>query len=230
VALFWGFLSPPLGRLEHMFTVGGLEAVVEELQAAVAVDPAGVDAASAVRMFDLFARAERLCGAGRLLWARRVEDTSAYHGDGYRNAADWMAYRSGTTVGAAINGLETARRMESLDTAASAWQRGELSAVQAQEISQAAVAAPDKQAELVAAAKTTSVRKLRRECARVRADAAGNLGDEERERRVHARRYLRHWDDPGGRDPPGRAVGGGGLGETLGQSQQSGESVVRGGP
>jgi hypothetical protein len=147
-------------RLERMFSVGGLEAVVDQLRAAVAIDPAGLDAASAVRMFDLFAQAERLSGAGKLLCARRVEDTSAFRQDGSRSAADWVAQRSGVGLGAAINGLETARRMETLDTAAVAWQRGELSPVQAQEISQAAAAAPEKEADLVAVAKSRSVKGL----------------------------------------------------------------------
>jgi hypothetical protein len=196
--LFWGFLSLLLGRLERMFELGGLEGVVGELRAAVAVDPAGVDGTSAVRMFELFTQAERLGGAGKLLWARRVEDTSAFRQDGFRSAADWVAARSGIGVGAAINGLETARRMEGLDVAASAWQRGELSQTQAQQISEAAAVAPEKEAELVAAARVRSVRSLRKECDRVRADAAGRLGDEDREKRVRARRYLRKWDDPGG--------------------------------
>jgi hypothetical protein len=76
------WLSQPLSRLERMFSMDGLEAVVGELQAAVADDPAGVDAGPAVRMFDLFAQAERLGSAGKLLWARRVEDSSAYGQDG----------------------------------------------------------------------------------------------------------------------------------------------------
>ena len=66
----------------------------------------------AARLLSLFAEAERLAGAAKALMARRVEETSVHKSEGCRSAAEFLAKKTGTSVGAAGRELETARRLE----------------------------------------------------------------------------------------------------------------------
>ncbi len=70
---------------------------------------------------------------------------------------------------------------------------GELSEVQAHEISSAAAASPKSQDELLEAAKTESVAELKQRCARVR--AAATFDELARYDKIRARRRLRHYRD-----------------------------------
>ncbi|MEY2426414.1 MAG: hypothetical protein QOI61_1986, partial [Actinomycetota bacterium] len=64
----------------------------------------GADAAMALRKF---AQLEQLGAAGRILLAKRVDETRAWDSDGSRNAAEWIAKVTGSTVGGAKDDLDT---------------------------------------------------------------------------------------------------------------------------
>jgi hypothetical protein len=86
----------------------------------------------AARLVEIFAEAERLPAAGKALAARRVEETHACRRSGHRSAANWLAAKTGSSVGAAVATLETARRLEDLSVTAQAHREGRLSETQAQ--------------------------------------------------------------------------------------------------
>jgi hypothetical protein len=91
--------------------------------------------------------------------------------------------------------LETQRHLGALPVTRAAAERGAISAEAAAAVAAAATADPGAEAALLELAATASLHELRTECERVRAAA---LDDEARERRIHARRYLRHGTGPDG--------------------------------
>jgi hypothetical protein len=153
----------------------------------------GSEAAELVLMLN---EAERVLAAVRTLAARRLEVTKTWQRDGHRTAAEWMATKTGTSVGHAIGVLETARRLEDLPLTREAFRSGRLSEVQAQEISDAAWAAPKHERALLDSARTETVKTLREECRRVKAAV---IPDElARNEATRRRRYFRHWFDADG--------------------------------
>jgi hypothetical protein len=170
--------------------LGKLEQISQELI------PGTLEAQRAVDLFNDAARAERLCTAIKARLARRVEETKVWRDSGHRSAAHWVAEATGATVGAAARTLETARALEALPETDAAFRAGQLSDVQAAEITSTAVADPSAEAELLAAAGTTGVKGLRDRCREVRAGAEGD--DQAWARRLHVHRRAHEWTDPDG--------------------------------
>ena len=169
--------------------VAGLRAAVEQADVALVT---GEHAATAVA---LFAEAERLACAGRTLFAKRVDETGAWTKSGHRSAAAWMADQAGTTVGAAIGTLQTSWNLGEQPTLDEALRSGAVSATQANEISDAAKANPDAEADLVRAAKNTTVKSLKERCQRAKANGPSG---EDRAARQRARRTFRSWTERDG--------------------------------
>jgi hypothetical protein len=170
--------------------LGELEQISQELI------PGSFDAQRAVELFNDAARAERLCAAIKARLARRIEETKVWRDSGYRSAAHWVAEATGATVGAAARTLETARALEHLPETDAAFRAGQLSDVQAAEITSAAAADPFAEAELLAAAGTTTVKGLRDRAREVRAGAEDD--DKAWARRMHVWRKAHEWTDPDG--------------------------------
>ena len=170
--------------------VSGLRTLVRDLE------PRCMRGEDVAHLLSRFAEAERLAGVGKALMARRVEETSQYKHDGHRNAAEYVAARTGTSVGAAGRELETTRRLEKLPAASEAWRRGELSEVQAKEVAWAASANPAAESELVATATTRPLGELAEQCRKVR--AAATTDEKARHDALHRSRYLRTWSGPDG--------------------------------
>ena len=170
--------------------LGNLEQISHELI------PRTLQAQRAVELFNDAARAERLCAAIKCRLARRVEEAKVWRETGHRSAAHWVAEATGATVGAAARTLETARALEQLPETDAAFRAGQLSDVQAAEITSTAVADPSAEAELLEAAGTTGVKGLRDRCREVRAGAEGD--DQAWARRLHMNRRAHEWTDPDG--------------------------------
>lgn len=180
----------PSVYFEHMFDQA--TSVVTQLRELVrGLEPRCLRGEDAARLLSLFAEAERLAGVGKALCARRVEETSLHKREGHRSAAEYVAKKTGTSVGTAGRGLETARRLEKLGETSDAWRGGKLSEAQAAEIAAAASADPSAERELVAAAATKTLPELAERCRRVRAAAASN--ERARHDALHRSRYLRSW-------------------------------------
>lgn len=96
-----------------------LEERVAHAEAAVALavaglDPDGVPASEAGRVFDGLERIVRTASAARVLLARRVQDSMEWKRLGYASPADHLAAKSGTSVGAAKSNLDTSNALRDL--------------------------------------------------------------------------------------------------------------------
>ena len=150
----------------------------------------------AAELFNDAARAERLCTAIKSRLARRVEETRVWRESGHRSAAHWVAEATGETVGAACRTLDTARALDALPETEAAFRSGRLSEVQVAEVAGAAAAEPNAEAELLDAARSTSIKGLRDRCRQVRAGAEAD--DRAWARRLHETRRAHSWTDPDG--------------------------------
>lgn len=162
-----------------------------------ALEPRCTDGARAAELVDEWAEAERLCAAAKALCAQRAATTGTWRRAGYRSAAHWLAFTSGSTLSAAIDALDTADRLDGLPETAEAFRAGELSTAQAQLVTNAAAADPAAERRLLDMAPQVSVKGLR---AHARSIEAAARPDEEldRYRAIHDDRSLRHWTDRDG--------------------------------
>ena len=167
--------------------------VRDQLKAAVAsFEPEVLTTAAAQELVRDFAEIERLAAAGKALAARRAAQGDGWKRTGARSAADWLAKTSGSTVGAAAAALGTAEKLKGLPDTDAAVRNGELSPTQAEELAAAATANPAAEAELLAAAKTDTVKQFRDRCAKVRAAARDERAHHAQ---LHRTRHLRSWTD-----------------------------------
>ncbi|MGI8426615.1 MAG: DUF222 domain-containing protein [Actinomycetota bacterium] len=142
-----------------------------------------------------FTKMENACAAGKALYAKRVADSGAWRVQGHKTPADWMAVKTGSSVGSAMGALKTAEKLAELPKTEQAVRSGELSQAQALEIASAASAHPASEAELLEAAKTEGVAVLKERCLRVRASATD---EKRRHEALHRNRSLRYWTGHGG--------------------------------
>jgi len=174
-----------------------LDTAISTLREVVAaLRPEVIDGRDAARLLERVCEGERLCAAAKTLLAPRVEECNAWTGHGHRSAAEWLAATAGTTVGAAVGTLETARRLGDLPATENALRSGWLSESQAREVSTAAAAAPVAEASLLRAAEVEGVPALRDRSRRVRAAACTD--ETARYERVRRARYHRRWTDEEG--------------------------------
>jgi hypothetical protein len=176
---------------DDMVSLGDrLARLVQEL------DPDRVSGPHARRLWEALDRVEKLAAAGKTLLARRLADTHRPDQEGVRSAAEALARRSGTTVGAARDAVDTSTRLPGLPRLEAAMRRGDLSQAQAALVGAAAAADPSAEQHLVALAARASLPELREECARVR--AAADPDPQAANERLHRARRLRRFTDPDG--------------------------------
>jgi hypothetical protein len=169
----------------NRLALGQLRSVVQRL------DPATLTGPEAVALVDWFNELERLAAAGRALVAARAAETNQWRRDGDRSPDHWLARKTGTTVGAAKDELDTARRLQELPKTDAAVRAGRLSAQQAAAIAEAAAADPDAEQSLLDAAPDESLAELRARADRVKAAARSAEEEAERQERIRRSRSLR---------------------------------------
>jgi hypothetical protein len=177
--------------------------VLEELRASVAtqrrivseLEPGCLSGEQALRLLETLAEGERVLAAGRTLMARRVEESNVWRASGDRSAAQFIANKTGVTVGRTNAALDTAERLSRLPATAEAFRTGRLSEVQAEAVAGAAVTNPKEEARLLEKAAADSVKSLRDECLRVK-HAAGDA--QARYDAIRRDRHLRTWTDAQG--------------------------------
>ena len=156
-------------------------------------DPQGLDATDAARVVECCSEAERLFAALRVVAAATLEDKALWRREGFRSVAAWMAAKTGTPVGTAIATMEMVDQLDRLPETMAAFRDGRLSEAQAREIAEAATQVPEAEAELLDAAAKLPLRKLQEECRRI--EAAADVDENDRYRRVYRRRRYRAWGD-----------------------------------
>jgi hypothetical protein len=162
------------------------------------VEPSALTGPESVDLLGWFAELERLAAAGKALVAGRAAETNQWRADGDRSPEHWLARRSGTTVGAARDVLDTARRLERLPETDRAVRAGRLSAQQASAVAEAATADPDAERSLLDAAPEESLAELRGRAERVKAAARSAEDEAAREERLRRSRSLRRGTAPDG--------------------------------
>jgi hypothetical protein len=178
--------------IELMFEI--VDAAVDAARAAARVaDPDALDGPGAERLLEAGTAIKRAGETLELLAARRLQQTNAGRREGDRTQADYVARKTGTTRREAESTLRTARRLDPLSVTADAMRAGELSAQQAEAITDAVAADQHAEAELVAVAHRDGLDGLRDECRRVKAAARDDeLAHDDEVRRT---RFLRTWTD-----------------------------------
>lgn len=173
-----------------------LQRLADRLRAVLSdLDPERLSGTDASKLLEAFSDIEKLAAGGKLLTARRVESSNVWRSQGHRSAASHIAQESGTSLGPAINTLQTARQLSGLPAAEEAVRKGRLSAVQAKEVAGAASSLPEAEGELVQAAVHEPVNVLKLRCRRAKATGEGSSTNY---RAVHRSRYLRNWIDDDG--------------------------------
>jgi hypothetical protein len=129
------------------------------------------------------------------LTSARVSECGRWRGDGSKSPADYIAKRTGVSVGQAADALRTAEQLRELPAVAEAARRGELSPQQASAVAAAASVAPAEQARLLGEAKRLALKDLKDECGRTR---AAHTDAEAQRRRIRDERYCSTWNDPDG--------------------------------
>ncbi len=158
-------------------------------------DMAGVDGDTAVLVMEEYARIERMAAIGKLKAAARVAETGAYRGCGDKDAASYVARRTGCSKRDAQRSLDAANALDGLDATRAAAERGELSEQQLREVADGASVNPDAEKELLAAARREPMAGLREKAQKARASAGDTTSRHERIRRS---RRLRHGVDAEG--------------------------------
>ncbi len=174
-----------VGERARELVVGQLRSMLRRLDAAVLTGP------QAVVLLGWFAEVERLAAAGKALVAVRAAETNQWRRDGDRSPEHWLARETGTTVGAAREALDTARRLCDLPATDAAVRDGKLSAQQAAAVADAATADPDAEQSLLDAAPEESLAELRTRAERVKAAARSVEDEAAREERIRRSRSLR---------------------------------------
>ncbi|MCU1486297.1 MAG: protein of unknown function endonuclease [Actinomycetia bacterium] len=169
----------------NQLTLEQVRSVVRRLEPELLTGP------ESVGLLEWFAELERLAAAGKALVAGRAVETNQWRQSGDRSPEHWLARKSGTTVGAAKDALDTARRLTQLPETDKAVRDGKLSAQQAAAVAEAATADPDAERSLLEAAPEESLAELRGRVERVKAAARSAEEEQAREARIRRSRSLR---------------------------------------
>ncbi|MFN8050858.1 MAG: hypothetical protein U0Q22_05455 [Acidimicrobiales bacterium] len=173
-----------------------LAASLQEILAPLGVivgglQPLDVPLPWAPEVLGAFIELERLAQAGKVLMAARAAESNEWARAGFPTAADWLAMQSGTSTGRAKADLGTSERLGELPLTADEVRAGNLSAEQADVVADAAVVNPAAERDLLDLSRRESLRHMREEAARRKAQAERDAG--ERERKVRERRSARWW-------------------------------------
>ena len=161
-----------------------------------ALEPDAVPLAEVVSLWDDFDAIERHAAAAKMLLARRVEESRAWARAGHRSAAEFLAERSGSSVGAAHTQLEVSEKLERLPAVERVVRDGEFSGAKTALLVEGASANPAATARLLDQATRGSLKELRDEVLRAR--AAADADPDAGHRRIHRRRQYRSWVDTEG--------------------------------
>ena len=148
-----------------------------------------------VAVHDQLSKLENLVSAARILITPAIAATGEWKREGAANPEGWFAGKTGKSRAKARADMETGKNLGNAPGTREAFLNGELSAEQADTISDVAEVNPEAEQDLLEAAKKQSLKELKDEAARRKAEVEDM---EERERRLHKKRYLRTWTDSEG--------------------------------
>jgi len=133
----------------------------------------------------------RVCGAARLVCARRAAQCRVWHESGpHESPGSWLSHTSGISVTEANHQLATAERLSLLPELERALRLGQVSAEQAGEAARAAQVDPSAERELIEVARHKPFKDLVARSRHIRNRASSAMADAERARRHHERRRV----------------------------------------
>jgi hypothetical protein len=165
-------------------------------QVAAGLDPDAIPASEATRLYEGLERIVRTATAARILLARRVDDSMEWKRKGFRSAAEYLASKSGTSLGAAKTDLETSNALRELDERRRQMLDGSLSPDQGGVIAGAAKHNCAAERNLIKTAKKANLQELREEAAK--AKAAADPSPEATHARLHRERRATAFTDAEG--------------------------------
>ena len=178
-------------------TLREVDALASQLANLLArLDPTDIPASTAPKLWARFDRISRLGRAGTMLLAQKVDESGVWKREGCRSGHEWRARESGSSMGDAKRQGRASEQLKGLGDTADALRRGELSADQAEAISDAASVNPDAERKLLGDAQEKSLKDLRDDCAKAR--AAGDRDPDGTQRRIRAERRLSIYGRPDG--------------------------------
>jgi hypothetical protein len=163
-------------------------------------EPGRYSGDDAAVLVERFTRGEHLCATGKALAAKRAAETELFRRDGHRSAAEWLAGKTGESLGAAAGSLRLADHMEHHPGLGDALRSGELSQTRAHQVANVLQLDPTSEDELVEAAKDPKEthRQLADRCLRAKAKARSAEESHAAYERIRAARYLHHYIDRDG--------------------------------
>ncbi len=171
-------------RRELGVLLAGLSEVLEHLH------PADLATSHVPPLLELFIELERRAAAGRVLLSAKAAESERWRREGFASPADWLASKQGCGTGRARGDLGTSQRLGKLRDTADALRAGTLSPEQADAITDAASVNPDAETDLIKRAKRESLKNLRDEAARRKAEREDQ---DEKTKRIHRERRCRTW-------------------------------------
>ena len=175
-----------------------LESARSSLQSARSfLDDAEPEGTEAVSLLASVTDILRMATSVKLTLTASISASGASREVGHRSAATLLSELEGVPIGVATSTVATANRLKDCPEADDAMRNGELSEAQARLITSAAVLAPDREGDLVDAARRKSLAELADDCRRTRA-ASAKADPEATYRRIHESRSLRSWTDEEG--------------------------------
>src|SRR5438105_3816335 len=133
-----------------------------------ALDADTVALPDAMPLWEAFDAIERHASAAKLVLARKVDESGAWKRAGHRNAAEFLAARSGCSMSAARTEVNVSKNLERLAATKAALCEGRLSREQAAAVVDGAAANPKAEQRLLSLARRASVKELREEALRSR--------------------------------------------------------------
>ncbi|HEY5097505.1 MAG TPA: HNH endonuclease signature motif containing protein [Acidimicrobiales bacterium] len=176
-----------------------LAAAIEVIASFVAgFEPARYSGADAGSLVEAFARAERLCAAGKTLAATRVVDSHTHEHAGHRSGAEWLASVTGEPVGRAVDVLKLGESLEHHPGVDEAFRSGRLSPTRAALVARAASVNPGREEDLVDGARGDTFRQLRDRCLRAKAEGRSDRDARAAYAAIQRGRRCRTWTDEDG--------------------------------
>ncbi len=160
-----------------------------------ATDPSLLSGVDCAEMVELLARTEKRSAALRVVAAARAASCGAHKNRGFSDPARWLADTAGTTTGEAKAALDTIDGLEQCPHTKEALMAGDLSLIQAREITKTEAAVAGSESKLLELAGRSGVGALKDSARRQRLEAEDPA---ELHRRQHNERYFRHWVDEHG--------------------------------
>ena len=154
------------------------------------LDPKSLDKEQAHELFEEFVLIERLGAAGKSLTGLQAAETNAWWN--HKSPAHYMASRSKCSVNHAAYMLHAVEDMQHLPETEKAFRAGALTEMQAIEVVSAAMMDNASEQYLLELSELESMARLHEQASRVRAAA---MSEDEKAKRAHKSRELRHWTD-----------------------------------